>query len=44
MKKLVFDGTKLVELESVEVKKAKKEEQKTKAVKPSNKAGKAANK
>mgnify|MGYP003291395691 CR=1 FL=1 len=44
MKKLVFDGTKLVELESVEVKKAKKEEPKAKAVKPANKAGKAANK
>jgi len=44
MRKLVFNGTELKELEPVETKKAKKEEPKTKAAKPANKAGKAANK
>jgi len=44
MKKLAFDGTKMVELESGEAKKAKKAEPKAKAAKPANKTGKAANK
>ena len=44
MRKLVFNGTEMKELEPAEVKKVKKEEPKAKAVKPSNKAGKAANK
>ena len=44
MRKLVFNGTEMTELEPVETRKAKKEEQKAKAGRASNKAGKAENK
>lgn len=44
MRKLVFNGTEMKELEPVETGKAKKEETKAKAGKTSNKAGKAENK
>ena len=44
MKKLVFDGTEMKELEKAETGKAKKEEPKAKAGRTSNKAGKAENK
>ena len=44
MRKLVFNGTEMKELEPVETRKAKKEEQKAKAGRASNKGGKAENK